>query len=145
MTDAGRDAYAKYHSILLIQDAQGNTVTTFTGLTSQHQAVNYVLLDNGTTLVAYTGNTAPTAIPTDATSAASEHVVFTVALTDDSATGGYIVAQYEPLDHISGGTKFDSIDLTFNFTATDSDGDPVSGTLTATIGDTVATIGAIES
>ena len=42
----------------------------------------------------------------------------------------------QPLDHIADGTKFNSINLTFNFTAVDSDGDPATGTLTVTVDDT---------
>ncbi len=66
--------------------------------------------------------------------------MFVVTLTDDSATGGYSITQYQPLDHIENGTKFTSIDLTFNFTAIDSDGDPATGTLTVTVDDTVPTV-----
>ena len=127
----------------------GDVVTAITGLTSENQAVHYALLDNGTVLVAYTGATAPTTVPTsgglpegnslDAPQAVS-NVVFVVALTDDSATGGYTVTQYQPLDHIADGTKFDAINLTFNFTAVDSDGDPATGTLTVTVDDTVPVI-----
>jgi T1SS-143 domain-containing protein len=130
----------------------GGVVTGITGLTSEHQTVNYVLLDNGTVLVAYTGATAPTTVPApvglpeglhlDAVQPAS-NIVFVVTLTDDSATGGYTVTQYQPLDHIADGTKFDSIDLTFNFTAVDSDGDPATGTLTVTIDDTAPLAAAV--
>src|SRR6202012_3061819 len=44
-------------------NGDGSVVTGITGLTSENQAVHYVLLDNGTVLVAYTGNTAPTTVP----------------------------------------------------------------------------------
>ncbi len=126
-------------NVTVVGEANG-VGTTITTLTSDGQAVHFVLLNNGTELVAYTGNAAPTTFPTDATSAASEHVVFTVSLSDASNTGSYTVAQYEPLDHNTGATLFDAINLSFNFTATDSDGDPVSGTLTATVTDTAPTV-----
>src|SRR6185437_8990860 len=123
-------------------------VTGFTGLTSENQVVHYVLLDNNTVLVAYTGNTAPTSVPSSSGDGPHEvpaGIVFVATLTDDSAGGGYSITQYQPLDHVSGGTKFDSIDLTFNFTATDSDGDPVSGKLTLTIDDTVPTVTSVAA
>ena len=122
-----------------------SVVTGITGLTSENQAVHYVLLDNGTVLVAYTGNTAPTTVPGSGGRPRARTAIVRECrriscswsrLTDDSATGGYTVTQYQPLDHIADGTKFDSINLTFNFTAIDSDGDPATGTLTVTVDDT---------
>ena len=118
-------------------------VTSFSGLTSDNQVVHYELLDNATVLVGYTGNIAPTSAPVtggEGESEVSSNIVFVVSLSDVSNTGSYTVTQYQPLDHISGGTKFDSIDLTFNFTATDSDGDPISGQVTMTVDDTVPTL-----
>jgi T1SS-143 domain-containing protein len=120
-------------------DAAG-VATSIATLTSAGQVVHFALLDNGTELIAYTGETAPTSFPTDAATAASEHIVFTVSLSDASSTGSYVISQYQPLDHNGGTTLFDSIDLSFHFTATDSDGDPVSGTLSATITDTAPAV-----
>src|SRR6202044_1672856 len=62
------------------------------------------------------------------------------SLADASNTGNYTISQYASLDHNVGSTLFDSIDVSFHFTATDSDGDPVSATLTTTIDDTVPTV-----
>ena len=56
------------------------------------------------------------------------------------ATAATIDFPVSSLDHNSGTTLFDSIDLSFHYTATDSDGDPVSATLTTTIDDTVPTV-----
>ncbi len=120
----------------------GGTTSTIATLTSFGQTVHYALLDNGTVLLAYTGDVVP-ALPGTGTGNGDEgpqvspHVVFVVTLSDASDSGSYVITQYQPLDHNSGATLFDSIDLSFHFTATDSDGDPVSATLTATITDTV--------
>ena len=69
-------------------------MSSIASLTSNGAAVHYVLLNNGTELVAYTGSTAPTTFPTDAATAASEHVVFTVSLSDASNSGNYVISQY---------------------------------------------------
>ncbi len=87
-------------------DAAG-VVSSIASLTSNGLAVHDVLLNNGTELVAYTGNAAPTTFPTDAATAASEHVVFTVSLSDASNTGNYTISQYASLDHNSGTTLLD--------------------------------------
>jgi T1SS-143 domain-containing protein len=119
----------------------GDTTGAITSLTSNGSTVHYVLLDNGTVLVGYTGETAPTALPSGAEGAAASHVVFTVSLSDASDSGSYVISQYQPLDHTNGTQTFGSLDLQFNFTATDSDGDPAAGTLSVTIADTVPTLG----
>jgi large repetitive protein len=121
----------------------GDASSTIASLTSFGQTVHYALLDNGTVLLAYTGDVVPALPGTsggeggDGPRGVSPNIVFTVTLSDASDTGSYVITQYHPLDHGSGAQTFDSIDLSFHFTATDSDGDPVSGTLTATITDTV--------
>ena len=118
-------------------------------LTSHGEAVRYVLLGNGTVLVAYTGATAPTSLADALASATPSgegegqsggNIVFIVTLSDASNAGSYIVTQYRSLDHDSGQTTFESIDLAFNFTATDSDGDPVSSVLHVVVNDTVPVV-----
>ena len=122
-------------AIVTVTGHAGDATSAVATLTSNGNAVHYVLLDNGTTLVGYTGDVAPTAAPTGGE--APSNIVFVVSLSDASDTGNYTVTQYQPLDHIAGGTTFQSIDLGFHFTATDSDGDPVNGSLLVTINDTV--------
>ncbi len=106
--------------------------------------MHYALLDNGTVLLAYTGTVVPPcralAGSGDEGPHVSPSVVFVVSLSDSSDSGSYVITQYQPLDHDSGAQAFESIDLSFHFTATDSDGDPVTGTLTATVHDTVPVV-----
>ncbi|BEV43880.1 hypothetical protein CRBSH125_00630 [Afipia carboxidovorans] len=92
------------------------------GLTSRGEAVHYkVFTVNGEqTLVAYTG-TAPTTLPTSIQAAIAAGVVFTVALSDMSAHGSYTFTLIDVLDQHGAGE--DTLELTFKFTATDSDGD----------------------
>ncbi|WP_315831151.1 VCBS domain-containing protein [Bradyrhizobium prioriisuperbiae] len=108
--------------------------TAVASLSSLGETLHYVLLDNGTTLVAYTGGNAPQSVPTG--SEVPQNIVFVVTLSDAGDSGSYTVQQYRPLDHAADGAAFQSIDLTFHFTATDSDGDAAGGTLTVTIDDT---------
>ncbi|WP_426240680.1 beta strand repeat-containing protein, partial [Pararhizobium sp. DWP1-1-3] len=96
-----------------------------TALTSLGLTVSTVLI-NGV-LVGYTGDTAPTAI----TGEGSSNVVF-LASVSDVANGSYDFTLVKPLDHAAGdGTNGEnSLSLTFNYTATDSDGDKSSNTFT---------------
>jgi T1SS-143 domain-containing protein len=124
----------------------GDASTAIASLTSGGEVVHYALLNNGTVLLAYTGDVVPGLPGTgkgegDRGPQTSPNVVFMVTLSDAGDAGSYVITQYRPLDHSAGAQTFSSIDLSFHFTATDSDGDPVSGTLTATIDDTVPTIG----
>ncbi|WP_441227843.1 T1SS-143 repeat domain-containing protein [Tardiphaga sp. 20_F10_N6_6] len=132
--------------------ATGDGATAIGTLTSHGETVRYVLLENGTVLVAYTGATAPTSLADLQQSGTpsgegeggeggiANNVVFVVTLSDASNSGSYVVTQYRSLDHDNGSATFQNIDLAFNFTATDSDGDTVNGTLHAVIADTVPVV-----
>lgn len=132
--------------------ATGDGATAIGTLTSHGETVHYVLLENGTVLVAYTGATAPTSLADLQQSGTpsgegeggeggiANNVVFVVTLSDASNSGSYVVTQYRSLDHDNGSATFQNIDLAFNFTATDSDGDTVNATLHAVIADTVPVV-----
>jgi T1SS-143 domain-containing protein len=113
---------------------------SFAKLTSGGLEVHFTLLDNGTKLVAYTGESAPQQLGDEV----PPNVVFVVTLSD-TGSGGYVLTQYQELDHKSDGQTFDSLDLTFNFTATDSDGDPVGGSFIVAVADTNPTVGSPAS
>jgi large repetitive protein len=90
-------------------------------LTSGGAALKYEISPSGTTLTAYTG----------ATSADGQ--VFTVSLSDaDLAT--YTFNLLDNLDHGVANTE-DNIDLTFDFVATDSDGDTAASSFTVSVND----------
>ncbi len=110
-----------------IADDQGHQVTA---LTSQGKEVHYALLDS-MTLVGYTGDTAPTAIN-------GANVVFSVVLSLDAnhPNGNYDFTLHQPLDDLPSGTVSD-LNLTFNFTAKDGDGDAVSSHFTVDVKDDV--------
>jgi T1SS-143 domain-containing protein len=96
-------------------------------LTSLGLAVKTVLIDG--VLVGYTGETAPTAV----TGEGSGNVVF-FASVSDVANGTYDFTLVKPLDHAAGNGE-NSLSLTFNYTATDSDGDTSSNTFTVNVVD----------
>lgn len=107
-------------------------------LTSGGEDVHFALLDDAT-LVAFTGDPS-TDTPTTANDA---NVVF-VATVGDTGDGFFTYTQKKPLDHPEGDdpstpnineSTEDDLTLTFNFTATDSDGDPVSGSFTVVADD----------
>ncbi len=120
--------------------AKGDGSTAITMLQSDGQDVHYVLLNGNTQLVAYTGTTIPTSVPSNATDAATAHVVFVATVSDADNDGGYSIVQYQQLDHDIGTTLFSTITLGFNFTATDADGDTATGTFTTTVNDTGPTV-----
>ncbi|MBN9403806.1 MAG: hypothetical protein J0I00_00110, partial [Burkholderiales bacterium] len=101
------------------------------GLTSRGAAVHYTVVTSPSgqpTLVAYTG-TEPGTVPATAAAAVAAGVVFTVALSDASAHGSYAFTLYDVLDQHGAGE--DTLTLSFQFTATDSDGDTTApGTFT---------------
>ncbi|MCZ7531628.1 MAG: hypothetical protein M5U31_15605, partial [Acidimicrobiia bacterium] len=99
-------------------------------LTSLGQAVSYAVLGTGE-LVGYTG-----ALPG---STADANVVFFVSLSDAN-NGEYSFTLVKPLDHADDGGE-NTLSLTFNYTATDSDGDTASNTFTVDVVDDVALIG----
>ena len=102
-------------------DANHNTVT----LTSHGVALEYALI-NAQTLVAYTGATAPTTI-SDAS------VVFSVVLSATAPNGSYDFVLDKPLDQslLAPG----SLNLIFDFTAKDFDGNTTTGSFTVTDAD----------
>jgi len=124
-------------AVVGVSGASANAESVVGSLTSNGETVRYVVLANGTTLVAYTGDTVPS-LPG---SEVGSNIVFIVTLSDASDTGSYTITQYQPLDHVSGGQNFSTIDLSFQFTARDSDGDPVSGGFTVRVNDTAPTTG----
>ncbi|CCD94525.1 hypothetical protein BRAO375_3630006 [Bradyrhizobium sp. ORS 375] len=100
------------------------------GLTSGGQIVKYAF-DHGV-LVGYTG--------------ASLHYgerVFEVSLNDDGS-GTYTFKLLGNLDHPAGEGS-NTVKLTFDYTAIDSDGDPSSSTFTVSVVDDVPTIGRPEN
>ncbi|MBR1126117.1 VWA domain-containing protein, partial [Bradyrhizobium lablabi] len=120
----------------LVQDAPGgaaNRSVTFTDanvtvaggvpLTSHGEAVTFHLNSDGTVL----------------TGMAGERAVFEVSLSDDG-TGSYRFVLLDQLDHAPNGNEND-IALTFNYTATDSDGDAVSSKFIVSVDDDMPTAG----
>lgn len=105
-----------------------NAIATLAGLglTSEGDALSYNVTGNGTVLTATSGG----------------RTIFTVTLSD-TGSGSYVFDLEDTLDH-SDPTTEDDIDLTFNFTATDSDGDTVDGSFTVTVDDDGPVIGAPE-
>ncbi|MGX9393321.1 T1SS-143 repeat domain-containing protein [Nitrobacteraceae bacterium UC4446_H13] len=115
-------------------------------LTSRGEVVHYAVLTSSSgqpTLVAYTGGSVPGSVPTTTDAAVAAHVVFTVALSDTSAHGSYGFTLFDVLDQHGAGE--DTLSLSFQFTATDSDGDTTApGTLTVgVIDDTPVALGTI--
>ncbi|WP_395517875.1 beta strand repeat-containing protein, partial [Pseudorhizobium flavum] len=104
-------------------------------LTSLGLPVSTAVLANGT-LVGYTGSTVPT-------SSAAANVVFHATLSDNGS-GSYTFTLVKPLDHAAGdgANGENDLSLSFGYTATDSDGDTVTGRFTVDVRDDVATIGA---
>lgn len=114
--------------------SSGETSLT-SDLYSHGEQVHFVLQENGTLLVAYTGDS-----PT------SESTVFTVKLHDTNS-GSYVFTQYQELDHVGSSgeqqpVNLDSLNLSFNYTATDSDGDSINESFSVTVGDDAPTIDA---
>ena len=108
-----------------VTDGNGATLTSL-GL-----EVHTAILPDGT-LVGYTGDTAPTA-------ANAGDVVF-YATVSGANNGEYVFTLVKPLDHAAGDDE-NTLSLTFNYTATDADGDTSSNTFTVKVADDVATIG----
>ncbi|OAF19403.1 DUF5801 repeats-in-toxin domain-containing protein [Bradyrhizobium neotropicale] len=93
-------------------------------LTSNGQTVQYMLTGMGATLIGYVGD--------------PNHKVFEVSLSDDG-TGAFKFTLLGQLDHAPNGSEND-IDLTFHFTATDSDGDSAHGTFMVGVDDDVPVV-----
>jgi len=104
------------------------------GLTSNGVAIVYSVSEDGLTLTATAGE--------------GETVVFTVVISDEGA-GTYDFTLLGNLDHPEGATTGedaspgteDDINLSFDFTATDSDGDAVGSHFTITVDDDAPVIG----
>jgi T1SS-143 domain-containing protein len=99
---------------------------TTAALTSQHLSqggveLTYVISNNGTVLKGMAGTAE----------------VFSVTLSDQN-DGSYIFTLKGKLDHPDTTTE-DNIDLTFNFTATDSDGDTATSSFKVTVNDDAPT------
>ena len=103
-----------------VTDNHGNAVT---GLTSNGNTINYAFL--GGELVGYTGSN-PHA-----------NQVFTVALSS-LGDGSYTFTLLQTLDDPSGSN---ALKFTFNYTATDSDGDTSPNTFSVTVNDDTPIIG----
>ena len=95
-------------------------------LTSNGEAVSYALSADNTVLTASAGG----------------RTVFTVSLSDDG-TGSYEFVLLDNLDHAAGGDEND-IDLTFDFVATDGDGDEATASFTVTVDDDTPITGTAE-
>jgi T1SS-143 domain-containing protein len=96
-------------------------------LTSLGQQVRFTILATGE-LVGYTGESVPT-------STGATNVVLFASLSD-AGNGSYNLTLVKPLDHAAGGEQ-NTLSLTFNYTATDGDGDPSSSTFTVNVVDDV--------
>ncbi|MCQ1570726.1 Ig-like domain-containing protein [Neorhizobium galegae] len=102
------------------------------GLKSFGTSLSYAWDNSTNTLTATAGNAGP--------------VVFTLKVTD-VATGAYTFTLERQLDHstTSGANKEDDINIDFNFTIRDGDGDPASGSVRVTIDDDAPYIGSPEA
>ncbi|CDZ34087.1 Hypothetical protein NGAL_HAMBI1145_21660 [Neorhizobium galegae bv. officinalis] len=102
------------------------------GLKSLGTDLSYAWDNSTNTLTATAGNAGP--------------VVFTLKVTD-VATGAYTFTLERPMDHstTSGANKEDDINIDFNFTIRDGDGDPASGTVRVSIDDDAPYIGSPEA
>ena len=101
-------------------------------LTSGGTALEFVLSNGDTVLTAYLG-----AGRTD------DDRAFEVRLFDDGE-GSYRFTLFQPLDHPDPLSE-DDLGLTFSFTATDDDGDSVSGTFLVNVNDDVPEVGETPS
>ncbi|MCR6735144.1 MAG: DUF5801 domain-containing protein [Afipia sp.] len=102
------------------------TVGGVSTLKSNGDVVKFALVDEGTRLVGYVDSGT-------AGYQTSDRLVFEVSLSDD-ATGSFKFTLHDNLDHADGGNEND-VTLTFNYTATDSDGDSASGSFIVTVND----------
>jgi T1SS-143 domain-containing protein len=99
-------------------------------LTSLGADVHVTVLSNGT-LVGFTGSQAPSGI-------GSSNVVFYATVSDASDKGSYSFTLVKPLDHdITPVNSENALSLTFNYTATDSDGDKSSSQFTVNVIDDI--------
>jgi T1SS-143 domain-containing protein len=101
--------------------AAGIEVLRNQALTSDGVLLQYKIVTMGgqQTLIAYTG-AEPTTVPANQVAGISAGIVFTVALSDAN-DGKYVFTLFNTLDHKGAGE--DALSLSFQFTATDADGD----------------------
>ncbi len=106
----------------------GNTVATFNalGLTSNGQALNYVLSAGDTLLTAKAGG----------------RTVFTVQLSD-AGSGSYTFTLSDNIDHF--GANAARLALGFGFVARDADGDTATSSFTVNVSDDVPTAGPVTA
>ena len=97
-------------------------VSGVSSLTSKGEAVTFSLNPDGTVLTGIAGGRS----------------VVEISLSDDG-TGAFRVVLLDQLDHAPGNNEND-IRLTFNYTATDSDGDAVNGSFTIGVDDDVPVV-----
>jgi T1SS-143 domain-containing protein len=117
--DNNNDADSEFDRSVVFADQQAPQ-----GLTADGEPVSYRISDDDPSqLIAYTG------VP--GTDSYSE--VFTVSLSDE-AEGSYTFTLLGNLDHPEENTE-DNIDLSFEFIATDSDGDSATGSFTVVVDD----------
>ena len=106
-------------------------------LTSRGQVIEYRLEDSGSKLIGFVPGTAG-----DGESEGTpERIVFTITLSDDDQ-GSYIFTLVDVLDHPVAGAE-DDINLTFNITARDFDGDTATSTINITVNDDAPTTNTI--
>ncbi|MBC2775834.1 hypothetical protein H6M51_23515, partial [Rhizobium sp. AQ_MP] len=125
------DGAARSLTISTAVGVKDHTNAEVNELRSNEKVVSFTLVSG--VLVAYV-DAKPESI--DAT-----NVVFTV--TPDASTGSYTFDLRQPLDHTSPVGTDQHIDLDFTVTATDSDGDPATGSFTVRV-DAAGTIGSIN-
>ncbi|WP_291865952.1 DUF5801 repeats-in-toxin domain-containing protein [Bradyrhizobium sp.] len=112
------------------------TIGGVASLTSNGAPVSYQLVDNGTRLVGYVNAGAAGYTP-------GERLVFEVTLSDDGS-GAFTVTLRDQLDHAPGANENDIV-LSFNYTATDSDGDTATGSFVVSVDDDMPVIVASDA
>ncbi|HEX5624146.1 MAG TPA: VCBS domain-containing protein, partial [Sulfuricurvum sp.] len=125
-TDNGADRSVTFDATQTALDALNLT-------TAGGTPVSWTLLNDGTTLVGYTGS-APTATT-------GSNVVFYATLSE-VGTGTYDFTLVKPLDHLTDNTE-DNRDLTFSFTAKDAEGEGESDTFMVTVDDDAPIINSV--
>ncbi|WP_322517587.1 tandem-95 repeat protein [Rhodopseudomonas palustris] len=111
-------------------------------LTSRGEQIHYKVftLNGGEVLVAYTGDIAPSAVPSSTNAAITAHVVFIVGLSD-AGNGSYAFKLVDTIDHPGAVQGEDVLSLAFGFAATDSDGDTATSSFTVRVIDDAPVIG----
>ncbi|MES0885399.1 DUF5801 repeats-in-toxin domain-containing protein, partial [Roseibium sp. SCP14] len=107
-------------------------------LTSRGEDISYQVLTgaDGPVLVAYTGDAVPTEVPLNIGDARAANVVFLTFLSDDES-GSYEFVLIDTIDHQGAVQGEDTHTLTFDYIATDSDGDTGQGSFNIDVIDDV--------